>query len=260
MGVRFVVAPYKMGSAGARNLITGLKEKLGYEPEKVDGDYYIKPGDWVINWGNGYFRGNTHNGVTSRNHRIFNPREQIVLCVNKIDFFRCMQRNKKINIPDWTRSYDEALGWLQDKRTVYCRVDTEGRDGKGIVVAETPKQLVEAPLYTIGVPSTDEYRVHVFQHKPIFDLEKVHHHPTKEQNQVRSGKNGWNYHRDVVMPEACHEQAVLVSERLGMDFCAVDIVYDRRTRIATVLEANSAPELGPWTRAAYAKNFIALTK
>lgn len=254
--MRFVVAPYKMGSASARHLITTLSEKVGYQVKKVDQEYEIQPGDWVINWGNGYFLAR---GLTAKS-KLFNPRNKIALCVNKVDFFKTCRLDKKINLPDWTTHYKEALDWAGDKKLVYCREDVEGRDGRGIFIAERPSQVTACQLYTVGVPSDYEYRVHVFAHKPIFDLEKVHKHPTKEQNRIRSGSNDWHYHRDIEMPKECHEQATRVSQALGMDFCAVDILYDSKTRTATVLEANTAPELGPWTSAAYARQFISLTR
>jgi hypothetical protein len=163
-----------------------------------------------------------------------------------------------VSIPRWTESMEQAREWIRDGMSVYCRTDTEGRDGRGIVVANKLSEMVAARLYTLAVPSTEEFRVHVFQHRPIFDLVKHHHHPSKTDIQVRSGSNGWNYHRDVVVPPVVKELAVDVSRALGMDFCAVDLLYDARTRQAVALEANSAPELGPWTSAAYAAAFAKL--
>ena len=88
---------------------------------------------------------------------------------------------------------------------------------------------------------------------------KYHENHTNTNNLVRSGSNGWHYSREVVIPEEAKDEAIKASRALGMDFCAVDMLYDSKTRVTTILEANSAPELGPWTSKAYAKEFIKLT-
>jgi len=169
-------------------------------------------------------------------------------------------RDTEVNLPPWTVSGTTAVSWAKAGKSVYCRGDLEGRDGRGIVIATNPTQVVHSDLYTTGIEADQEYRVHVFKHKPIFDLVKWHDNPSKKNQLIRTGGNGWQYSRDVVVPEAAKEQAVLTSRALQLDFCAVDLLYNTKTEKATVLEANSAPELGPWTSAAYAKELVALTK
>lgn len=250
----FKVAPYAQKSSGCFQLSKGLQEALGLSapPERIFNNHYTIPkNEWVINWGNGHFYG-------SGAGKLFNTAAAICLCVNKIDFFKRMDRHG-IVIPEWTTRSEEAQKWVKGGETVYCRTDTEGRDGKGIVVASRPTNLAAAPLYTKAVPSTEEFRAHVFRGKVIFELEKwMEKKASTEQLAVRSGGNGWIYVRDTALPAAAKKLAEKVCTALDMDFCAVDILWDSKTRKATVLEANSAPELGPYTRKAYAKEFISL--
>ena len=257
MKVTFKICPYKPGSAGARHLKAALEKLVGYTVERVGADYELDDNVWVVNWGAGHYIGAARRGA--KNVKVLNPARKIVSCINKIDFFQLVS-GTDVRIPRWTTRQRIAEQWAEEGKTVYCRQDVEGRDGSGIVVAAKPAQIVPSHLYTVGIPADDEYRIHVFQHKPIFDLIKVHHRPTKAQLQVRTGGNGWNFHRDVTAPAAVTKQAVLTSRSLGLDFGAVDILYDAGSDVATVLEANSAPELGPWTSAAYARELVALTK
>lgn len=252
----FKVAPYAQKSSGCFQLSKGIQEALGLEmpPDRIfDNYYHIPKNEWVINWGNGNFRG-------SGPGQLFNTGGSICLCVNKIDFFNRMDKHG-IVIPTWTTRSEEAQKWVKGGETVYCRTDIEGRDGRGIVVASRPTQFAEARLYTKAVPSTEEFRAHVFRGEVIFELEKWRQNTaTADQLAVRSGGNGWIYVRDTALPKVAKLLAEKVCVALDMDFCAVDILWNSKTRRATVLEANSAPELGPWTRKAYAKKFIELWK
>ena len=250
----FKIYPYKAGSAGARNLAVAMQKQLGYKVLRVEPDYVIQKNEWIINWGSGYFRVTPAPGGT--NIRVFNPKDRVCRCINKSDFFRAVEET--VNLPAHTDSYTTALRWINDGHKVYCRTNEEGKDGDGIVVVSTKSALVEAHLYTRAVDADKEYRVHVFGHKPIFDLEKYHEDGKVRNQDVRSGKLGWHYTRDTTVPEEARVQAVAVSKAIKMDFVAVDLLYNTKTNKATVLEANSAPELGPWTSAAYARCFAAL--
>ena len=253
--ITFKIQSYNAKSAGARYLRQALRKHLGYEPEMVPPDYVIPSNTWVINWGNGSYPG--ERAERAKNTKVINPMNTILPCINKVDFFRVME-NCDVNLPDWTQRRSVAERWCSQGDTLYCRETAEGRDGQGIVIATRPSQLIAARLYTIAVPSTEEFRVHVFRNKPIFDLLKWHENPTKQAQQVRTGSQGWEYTRDCRVPASGHKQAVAVAKALGVDFCAVDLLYNAKTDVSTVLEANSAPELGPWTSAAYARELVAL--
>lgn len=251
---KFLICPYKMGSAGARNLREELSSRLGYEVARVDSNFALSSNQWVINWGNGNFLGYKEPGAVDA--RVFNPRTAVNKSICKISFFMCMNE-AGLPIPFWTTKQALAQKWENDGDRVYCRLDVEGRDGRGIEISEKQDYLPSAPLYTKGVDSTCEYRIHVFQGDPIFDLIKNHKNPTAAQRLVRSGGNGWYYSRECVAPKSVKKLASDCCDALELDFCAVDILWNNKTEKATLLESNTAPELGPWTRAAYAKKFLA---
>ena len=251
----FLICPYKMGSASGRNLREILKEYLGYEIVRVSPEHVLHSNEWLINWGNGHLQGKT--GSQTTNARVFNIGANVCLSINKIDFLRTMTK-AKIPTLKWTTSPTTALSLVETGDRLYCRHQVEGRDGRGIEVCENPNQLPVARLYTVGVPSTCEYRIHVFRGKPIFDLIKQNKTKTIENSIIRSGEFGWFYSRDCVAPDNVRDIASQTCDALGLDFCAVDILYNAKSKEATVLESNTAPELGPWTRKAYAKKFLAL--
>ena len=251
----FKIYPYRPKSAGARNLSIALSERTGYDVERISSGYVIQSNEWIINWGSGYFDARPTPGAS--NVRVFNSKKAVCLCINKIDFFK--ELKDRVNLPNWTLNKNIALAWAASGALVYCRENIEGKDGDGILVVSKKADVVDCPLYTQGVEADKEYRVHLFGHVPIFDLEK--YHPDNDtKTQVRSGKMGWHYTRDTVVPEKAKQQAIEVSKCLKMDFVAVDLLYNTKTKKATVLEANTAPELGPWTRVAYAKCFTRLLK
>jgi len=253
--VIFKICPYKPKSAGARYLAEALEELLGYPVERVTHDYQVADNVWLINWGSGDYYAERQAGA--KNTKVLNPAHKIVRCINKTDCFRVLAETD-VSLPQWTLRHATARRWAEAGHVVYCRGDVEGMDGRGLQVATSPASLTEASLYTRGEESTHEYRVHVFKHMPIFDLLKWHEQPTKAANRVRTGGNGWEFTRHCVMPPLVRQQAVLTSRALDMDFCAVDILWNQSTNRPTVLEVNSAPELGPWTSVAYAKHLAAL--
>lgn len=254
---KFKIVQYQPKSSGGFQLKKALENLVSYEVIREDVDYHIRSNEWVINWGAGHWRGYKESGATGT--RIINPAAKLCLCINKIDFFLIMD-DAGVTIPDWTTIGGTAQRWSKEGIKVYCRQDVEGRDGSGIVVANRPAEMADAPLYTQAVEATDEYRVHLFGHKPIFDLEKWKEDATEKDRDVRTGGNGWVYIRDTTVPEGAKNEAIKASKAIGMDFCAVDLLYNSKTGRGTVLEMNSAPELGPWTSKAYARELVALTK
>lgn len=72
--------------------------------------------------------------------------------------------------------------------------------------------------------------------------------------QVRNHANGWIYARDAIdEPNAMVlEQAKLAITALGLDFGAVDIIWNQHRQMAYVLEVNTAPGLEGTTLIKYA--------
>ncbi len=81
--------------------------------------------------------------------------------------------------------------------------------------------------------------------------------PDEEVNwQVRNHKNGFIFqHENFELPEECVVKAKEAVELCGLDFGAVDIIWNDKQQRAYVLEVNTAPGLEGKTLEAYAKAF-----
>ena len=107
--------------------------------------------------------------------------------------------------------------------------------------------IIEAPLYTKYVKKADEYRIHVVDGHVIDIQQKRKRKEILNEDinyQVRNACNGWVFCRDnVTCPTVCLELAVAAVSALSLDFGAVDIGFNTRSKTAVVYEVNTAPGL-----------------
>lgn len=209
---------------------------------KVRGSNYIRrPGDVIICWGcppthyPGELNTNAHHAS------------------NKLIAFQKMVRNGL----RWTTDIEEAKTY----RLCYCRTLLSASQGRGIVVAQSPNEVVPAPLYTKGIRDiAGEYRVHVFKGRVIdfakkmrmnsarIEAEGITHNPL-----IRNLENGYIFGREGLELNAELERVAIESlEDLDMDFGAVDLVLSGYSGKAFTLEVNSAPGLQGLTIIKYA--------
>lgn len=150
--------------------------------------------------------------------------------------------NEHIPALQFTQSIEEAKEWAKTA-TVVCRKLTHASEGKGIVVAETPQEVVAAPVYTLYRKKKKEFRIHIFKDKVVHVLEKrmkqgVEHGDTK----IRNTANGYVFcSENVVEPEGIRELALKASKVTKSDFKGVDIGYNEAKKELFVIECNSAP-------------------
>lgn len=134
-----------------------------------------------------------------------------------------------------------------------------GHSGAGIVIASSPEEIVDAPLYVEYIPKKEEYRVHVFKGQVIHSSRKARKKdvPDEEVNwKVRNHKNGFIFqHENFELPEECVVKAKEAVALCGLDFGAVDIIWNDKQQKAYVLEINTAPGLEGKTLEAYANAF-----
>ena len=251
--VTFKICPYVGGSKSVKQLRQDLETRLGHKVVTVPPDYIAVSNERIINWGNSHYQAYQKPGAT--NIRIFNSALAVQRSINKISFFNCLDEYE-LPIPVWTINPDIARKWLGQGTTVFCRTQIAGRDGKGIVVASKPSDLVEAPLYTKLVPSTREYRIFVFRQRAIYNLTKMSKPNANLAHPARTRENGWFYSMHQEVPVKAPALAVAVCEVLGLDFCAVDILFNAKTDKLTVLESNSAPGTRPSSRAVLIDAFL----
>jgi len=249
---RYRVLPYRQGSRAAR----ALAEALDGAVLKLEGSRFIpRPTDVIINYGNTdarQYQKCTMNGVN------------LTHATNKLNFFRTMSdRGLADLIP---RFWTDPADIPDEAFPIVCRTVLAGHSGDGIVIADTRTALVRAPLYVQYVKKQEEYRVHVGMRAGqsiIIAVQKKARRtdtPDAEVNwQVRNHRNGFVFARNGINPPVAvtdvASRSLLAS---GLDFGAVDVIWNSRQERAYVLEINTAPGLEGQTVEDYANFFRAL--
>lgn len=181
--------------------------------------------------------------------------------LNKVNQF---ERFKQCGVacPPSTTSRMEAAGWLLEEGTVFCRTLTQANSGRGIVVATTADDLVDAPLYTRYIKKRKEYRVHVFNDRVIRVQEKRQRtdFPKEDVNhQVRNFDNGWVFcTQDLQIADEAQLIGVARDAvgAVGYLFGAVDVIFNEKQGKYYVLEVNSRPGIEGGTAMAYAQEIL----
>lgn len=185
---------------------------------------------------------------------ILNKPEYVAKAVNKIKTFSSL---KLLGIPTvpFTFNRDVAARWIAMGKIVYCRTELNSSSGDGIVIAREIKDLPEdCPLFTQGILSPAEYRVHVFNNK-VIDVSQKKRVSGEEANPlIRNYSNHWIFAReDIYIPKVVTTWAKYAVNKMGLNFGAVDILYKNGT--AFILEVNTAPGLQGTTLDNYSKSF-----
>lgn len=239
--------PYNQGSKSAK----ALAQALGIKRLKREGKP-VKVGT-VINWGC-----SSDNWPRDINCEVLlNDPNCVRIATNKLKSFNVLKGH--VSIPDFTEDAVEASKWLAEGVTVVARTKLTGHSGEGVIIVEKGQELPRAPLYVKYVPKTDEYRLHVFRDKVFFIQQKKRNKdiPDDKVNwKVRNHGNGFIYaHKDVDVPEKAKEQAIMAIKTLGLDFGAVDIIYNKKQDRLYVLEVNTACGLEGTTLEKYVEVF-----
>ena len=255
---RLVIYPYNIQSTSAIQ----LADTLGIKRVRQNGKYRWKIGDKIINWGNSRIA-NWMNPVALA--EVWNKPSSISQASNKTETLQKLS-SANIPIPDFVIQQHLATLMLTQgpkypglKHAVLSRTLTRANSGRGIVWAETPEQLVPAPLYTRYVPKTEEYRVHVFKEFGVIDVQqkkKDSTTPDEQRNKyIRNHSAGWVFCReDIHAPQVVLTNAIDSIACLGLDFGAVDIGF-HPTIGPIVYEVNTAPGLEGQTLVSYATAF-----
>lgn len=249
---RYRVVPYRQGSRAARSLADAL---AGRVLRLQGGTFVPRRDDVVINYGSTELPRNVAAWP------VLNPPQAIRNASNKLTFFRRMAdtANQDIIPRFWTRQGDIP----DDAFPIVCRTVLAGHSGEGIVIADDRRGLVNAPLYVEYIKKQQEYRIHLGlqrgQPVTIAQQRKARDRDVPDGNvnwQVRNHQNGFIFVRGDVAPPACvlevSRRAFLAS---GLDFGAIDVIYNERERRAYVLEINTAPGLEGQTIEDYANFF-----
>lgn len=249
MASRVFILPYKRGSASAKELgmaldIKGIRLK--------NSKFKPTPRKSVINWGN-------CQGVDDLNVcTIINRPEYVADAADKVRAFELMKAND-VSIPDFTENKDEAISWAESGDIVLCRSLRRGYGGAGIVVANSPEEVVGAKFYTRYIKKRDEFRVHVFGGQVIDVQRKMRKKDVPDDRvdwKIRNHSNGFIFGREDVSPaDDVLQQAVNAVAALRLDFGAVDVIWNEHHGKAYVLEVNTAPGLEGTTLEKYVEAF-----
>ena len=215
---------------------------------------------WVVNWG--------YSGPTlpwMERVRLLNAPEAVQRVANKLTFFEDM--NDEL-IPLFSHIVENAQIMIERGHKVVCRTLLNASGGRGIVIASTVDELVDAPLYVQYIPKKAEYRVHIIRDRianphpdrhfyRVFDCQKK----VKKQGeeplnwQIRSHDNGFIFQREGIdlCPHKVYAVAINAISLTDLDFGAVDVIYNERQDRAYVLEINTAPGLEGQTVQSYAR-------
>lgn len=252
-----IIVPYKQGSRSARSLARELdgkvvildifRSRFHFSPEK----------HLLINWGS----------TEPPDHipwpLLVNSPFAVREATCKLTFFQraCEAGLEHLIPPFWTNKED-----IPDEAfPILCRTILNGHSGRGIVVANSHDDLVDAALFTQYLKKKREFRIHLGidpetrqKSITISVQEKKKRRDADEVNwQIRNHENGFIYARQgVEPPEAVMEVAHRIFlEASDLDFGAVDVIYNERNDKAYALEINTAPGLEGQTVKDYADFF-----
>jgi glutathione synthase/RimK-type ligase-like ATP-grasp enzyme len=262
---KIALLPYKHGSNSATLLVAALNQALQlkrpvrklFTDER--GTLVAKPENNIINWGS--------SSAPDRLARAtwINHPDKVATAGNKLFTFLSFQAHREIdepievNYPEFTARYEDACEWVTSGITVVCRTKLNGHSGAGIVLAAREEDVVrDCPLYVKYVKKAKEFRIHV-AFGEVIDVQakrKRADYEGETDYAIRNHHTGWVYCREnIEEPTDLREQALRAIQTLGLDFGAVDIIYNQHYNKCYVLEVNTAPGLEGQTVTSYTQAF-----
>ncbi len=251
---RYYLLPYKMASKSSKALARALNITRVYPDRKYKG----RSNHILINWGY-----STKPQIPTQGcGQILNSFSSIPYVSNKLAFFKYNSTARKV---PYATSMADARTLFKFHDKVFCRTLINARGGEGIVVANSPDELVEAPLYTGGITyKVKEYRIHVFrgqvfhiQQKRKMTSEKLEDLGIKHKQGIRNHDNGYVFSINNIEKPSKYTiaEAKQVIIDYALDFGAVDILERRETSESYILEVNTAPNLEGTTLDKYTQIF-----
>lgn len=193
-----------------------------------------------------------------------NDFDRVARASNKLTCFKELKDKPDVCIPEFTTDRDMASSWIGNGAIVVARTILNGHSGAGIVLCDSTDNLVDAPLYVQYVKKVKEFRVHV-AFSEVIDVQEKRQRKVDDDSKpnfkVRNTSTGWVYCReDITEPKGLRELALAVVRELGLDFGAVDIIWNQKQDKCYCLEVNTAPGLEGSTVTAYANAFTKALK
>lgn len=254
--MRYRVLPYRQGSRSAK----ALAEALGGKVLRLEGSTFVpKSDDVIINWGNTVFNEDAEWGSKTPDQFFNYDTDCLRLTTNKLEFF---QHQKEVGNAELLPSFwTDKASIPDDAFPVVCRTILNGHSGAGIVIADTRDGVADCELYVKYLKKKEEYRVHVGRRSEDIVVIAVQrkarrtNHPNPNW-QIRNLANGFVYVRNECNPApSVISSAIETFRATGLDFGAVDVIWNSVEEKAYALEINSAPGLVGTTVEDYANFF-----
>lgn len=236
MPARIRLYSYNQGSRSAATIARALGGRV---LRREGSTFRRRPNDLVINWG--------ATTVPLELGRVLNLQHEVATAANKLLFFQHMPEG--ITPEYWTDAADIPEQAFREGAIVVCRTVLNGHSGRGIHLARSRADLVAAPLYVAYVKKQEEYRIHVGRlpngDTSIISIQRKARRADAAVDvnwQIRNHANGFVFVRnDVHPPEDVLRVARASFEATGLDFGAVDVIWNERQQRAYALEINTAP-------------------
>lgn len=246
--MKLFIYSYNSFSEGAKELSRTLDVKrIKHQGSKFRGGM----GKAIINWGS-----SSLSDQALACERILNKPEAVRNASNKLKAFELLQEHD-VSIPPYYTDKEDAIAALDGQGCLVARTILNGHSGAGIVIVDSPDNLVDAPLYTQYIPKKYEYRLHVFLGEVVDVQRKARNKEIPDDQvdwKVRNHANGFIFMREgVEVGEEAKKEAINAVVALGLDFGAVDIIYNEKQGKYYVLEVNTAPGLTGATLDGYTK-------
>lgn len=244
-----ILRPYKAASKSGK----ALADALGIKRMAME-DSKWRPGrnKYIINWGANEIPNLPEGAV------VMNRPEKVTIATDKLAFFLAM--SGVVRVPQfWLDKEGAAQQMRENGGAIVCRTMLRANSGRGIVIADNVEDLVDAPLYTMYIKKKFEYRVHVAFSSVISVQQKARKVdvPDNQVNwRIRNHDNGFIFKREgVELPAEARRMSRKVVDNLGLNFGAVDLIYNEKQGNYYVLEVNTAPGLEGQTLDDYVQAF-----
>lgn len=229
---QLIIYPYRKYSASAKLLAKLLLAKIRYEPK----------GRHIINWGN----------TKDLGIPMVNMPTAVSIASNKLTTFTVLEG---LSTVPWTLKKEEAYEWLKSGKRVVVRSLLRASEGRGITIVGPQDVLPDARLYTQYIPKQREYRVHVVGNE-VIDVQEKRKRLGTESSLVRSHSNDYVFCRGGIKESKdLRKLCIDAVKQLGLDFGAVDAIWNEKSDRTYLLEINTAPGLTDTTAGLYAAAF-----
>jgi glutathione synthase/RimK-type ligase-like ATP-grasp enzyme len=270
---RIMIYPYNVASRSAKILKQALiKEGIPTKfIKKENSKYTPRNGDLVINWGNSATKPWQIALSSSADFTIVNHPNYVRDAILKDRAFHKLHRNPgKVKTPLFWGDVDSAIRHMEmtDNRfDLIIREKLTGHSGEGAHFISRKDVLTHdfsqynIKMITEYIPKKYEYRIHVAGGNIILIQQKKRNMdiPTERVNwKIRNNSNGFIYAVDDIVPpsDKLRTMAINAVSKLGLQFGAVDVIYNEHRDEGYVLEVNTACGLeGASTIAAYTQLF-----